>query len=275
MINRALFNHLLSYNGPNQRHCHGKNVTEYPELLAEMYYRQMLLTQQFTRWDAEKGLHWLIGFANYLNQNCERKTYPELLSRTYSFGDIIDVDFFGGFTNELTYDHPAIVLKNFPKGLMIAPITSNKSVYDNADSVHTHIKLPKNAPPLGYMHKDSTIKLEQTRYISKARVLRLKNRERTNFSTGVVFTQKQQVKETHKQNEIKEALIHIFAASLYYEIKDQYDTLQSQYDILENGYTEIEDKYNELMLENQTIMKQNEELLEENRLLKEKHEQIT
>ena len=77
--------------------------------------------------------------------------------------------FFGHYGEEMAYDHPAIVLKNFRNGLIVAPITSNQNLYKNPKEFH--ILLPANDAKRGKMLKNSTIKLEQLRYISKKRIL--------------------------------------------------------------------------------------------------------
>ena len=282
MKDRALFKHLLSYDSStDQRICDGTDINDYPEALAEMYYRQMRLTQSFTSWNAEKGLLWLMGFANYINQN-EKLKSSKYIGRTFTFGEIIDVDFFGGFTNELTYDHPAIVLKDLKGGLMIAPITSNKTTYQNADNEPLRIKLSKNAIPFGYMAKNSTIKLDQTRYISKARVLELRQRERIHHKTGVKKNIPQKVSDTVKKNEIKEALMYLFSASLVNDMKhesnqltQERDNLQVRTDTLLSKVDILEERINALEAEKLTITKINEGLEVKNKELLERIELST
>lgn len=272
MINRSLFKTLLEYDSSNVRNCHGKNVTDYPEIQSELYYRQFILTHQFASWNAEKGINWLIGFSNYINQNSGKKPNFSLIRRNYQFGEIIKVDFFGGFTNELTYDHPAVVLKDTNTGLFIAPITSNPTVYANADSVKTHHKLPKNALPLGYMVKNSTIKLEQTRYISKARVLNLYTRKKTNRTVERIVNQK--ISDNHAQKEIKESLIYIFGASVIQEMKKDKQKLQVEYDTLQVEYGTLLSEKEELEAINVNLHSLYEEILNENAALKKQLEEV-
>lgn len=263
MKDRELFKQLLSYNSTsNKRNCYGNNIINYPEALAEMYYRQMRLTKSFTSWDAEKGLLWLTGFANYINQNdgIKHRTY---INRTFSFGEIIDVDFFGGFTNELTYDHPAIILKNLPGGIMIAPITSNPDTYRNASNNNMHIQLPKNARPLGYMAKNSTIKLDQTRYISKARVLDLRQRQKTDHRTGIQRTIQQKVDDLVKQNEIKEALMYLFSASVAYNINQEIQTLVQERNTLQHSLDDLKAENLSLSAVNSSLEIENLKLQDE------------
>lgn len=259
MKNRDFFSGLLKYTKEEKRVCYGKNVTDYPELLSEMYYRQLLLMESFGSWDAEKGIQWLIGYANYINQNNEYKQNKRLISRKFKFGEIIDVDFFGGFTNELTYDHPAVALKDVGQGLLIAPITSNSDVYKNADKRHTHIKLPKDALPLGYMAKNSTIKLEQTRYISKARVLRLRERQRV-LKDKTIKIQEQKITDKVKQDEIKYSLINIFSATLMVEQKKKLSVLQKDFDSLTSTYKQLSGNYSELEQKYAELIKQMSDL---------------
>lgn len=66
MVDRDYFNDLLTFDRRlGQKKCANKYVKDYPKVLSEMYYRQMLLDNSFMEWEAEKGVGWLLGFANY------------------------------------------------------------------------------------------------------------------------------------------------------------------------------------------------------------------
>lgn len=207
--------------------------------------------------------HCFSGGSSQINQNNGHKHNDTLLRRKYNFGEIIDVDFFGSFTNELTFDHPAVVLKNFSTGLLIAPITSNETVYAEADDNPTHIKLQKNALPFGYMLLNSTIKLEQTRYISKERVLRLREREKQDRHGATRIIQ-QRIMDLVKQNEIKRALMFIFSASLVYDLEGKIDEL-----------SEYKNQYELLKAEHASLIDVNLALEEENIRLKEQLEEVS
>lgn len=171
-----------------------------------------------------------------------RKDYPK--------GSIIYVDFFGHFGNELTYDHPAIVLAESGKDLIVAPITSSPSVYE--DGLFYHISLPANVDTLGKRPNNCTIKLEQMRFISKRRIL-------VNFQS--------RVSDNEKLKEIDIAMMKLLAEFTFntYEQKSiAYDELKVLSEDLKNTLTEVLQIAEELEKENTDLTKENENLLSEN-----------
>lgn len=191
-------------NESNKVNCYGIKVEDEPHIALEIYARQAKLNERIPNWEADQGIKWLFGYANYINQNYG-KIHNKFASRTYPTGTILSVDFFGGFGNELIYDHPAIVLSDLSHGLIVAPLTSNPILYEATDNP-LHIKLQKDIVLYGFLKKNSTIKLDQLRYISKKRIIkpmkRMKNRK---GKIAKEITQK--VSEKVKLNEIEMALI--------------------------------------------------------------------
>lgn len=159
----------------NQAPCIGIMMTDYPDALIEMYKRQSLLSEYLTKSYADNGLKFLIGYANFVNQNMRRKPAP-YFTRKFKVGEIITVDLFGNYgRNEFSFDHPAIVLKVLKKGLLIAPITSNVGTFTNANSLNYEVQLNAGVYDEGSMTLNATILLHQMRFISKARIVRIKD----------------------------------------------------------------------------------------------------
>lgn len=152
----------------------GKFTEDEKSLIVEMLDRQNLIMGQFRTWDLEKGVRWIMGYANFINQTQSGKPINPMVKKKIPKGTIVMVDFFGSFGNELTYDHPAIVIAESGYDLIVAPITSTPTLFGDANS--NHIDLPKKTPNLANLTKDSVIKLEQLRYISKKRILYKKKR---------------------------------------------------------------------------------------------------
>lgn len=201
--------------------CEGKNVEDEPYIALEFYSRQAKLTEAFLQFNAQKGIQWLFGYANYINQNYnDDYTNNFLFRRKYSVGTLIMVDFFGGYGNELIFDHPAIVLKDLTHGLIVAPLTSTPDVYTKAPSNALDIQLPKNAPRLGYLKKNSTIRLAQLRYISKKRILALMERKN---SKGYMTDQR--VRDTDKLEEIEVSLCNLFGNGIFTRVLQKEESL--------------------------------------------------
>lgn len=190
------------------RNCEGMTVGDEPNLIVEMYDRQAKLTNTFRGWRAEQGIKWLFGYANYVNQNYYEPT-NKFSTWTYTKGTILLVDFFGGFGNELIYDHPAIVLSDLKDGLIIAPLTSTPTVYTDAVNKPLHIRLIRKVSSHGNLNKNSTIKLDQLRYISKKRILekigRVSDREKLNEIEKALMTGLANFNYNKIQEELKRA----------------------------------------------------------------------
>lgn len=197
MKKRNDFKELLKVNPDTELiFCDGKTVEEEPYIALEFFARQAKLNQLFLEFTAEEGVKWLFGYANYINQNYMGR-HNIHSKHTFSVGTLVMVDFFGGYGNELTYDHPAIVLHDLRFGLIIAPLTSNPVTYRNAAKNALHIPLPKNVKSQGYLYKNSTIRLDQLRYISKTRVLKrmirtdIRNKSQVNQRVSFISTLEQ------------------------------------------------------------------------------------
>ncbi|MBC1500874.1 type II toxin-antitoxin system PemK/MazF family toxin [Listeria weihenstephanensis] len=144
-----------------------KHIIDEPQLFLDFYDAKEKLTHNFRTKRLESSIRWLLGFERYVK---DKETAVKRKYRNYSKGSIVYVDFFGNYGSEMTYDHPAIVLKEQGGLLIVAPLTSNSRKF--RDNNKYHIKLSRNTTNLGNQSKDSTILLEQIRCISKNRVLR-------------------------------------------------------------------------------------------------------
>lgn len=144
-----------------------KHIADEPQLFLDFYDAKEKLTHHFRTKRLESSIRWLLGFERYVK---DKDIQLKRKYRNYSKGSIVYVDFFGNYGSEMTYDHPAIVLKEQGGLLLVAPLTSNIRKFK--DNNKHHIKLTKNVIDLGNQVKDSTILLEQIRCISKNRVLK-------------------------------------------------------------------------------------------------------
>lgn len=207
----------------NRAFCSGKKMTDYPDALIEMFGRQSLLSEYLTKSYADNGLKFLIGYANFINQNMRRKSAP-YFTRKFKVGEIITVDLFGSYgLNEFSFDHPAIVLKVLSKGLLIAPITSNLSTFSNANNLNYEVQLNARTFDEGSMSLNSTILLHQMRFISKARVIRIKDVQNPN--TGKKECQR--VTSITKLQEIKNTALHLVAHDLVKDMEKEIEDLKN------------------------------------------------
>lgn len=246
--------------------CDGKNVEDEPYIALEFYSRQAKLTEIFLQFNAETGIQWLFGYANYINQNyVDGSTNPHLFRRKYSVGSLLMIDFFGGYGNELIFDHPAIVLQDLTNGLIVAPLTSTEEVYKAAPDNPLDIQLTRNAPPLGYLTKNSTIRLAQIRYISKKRVLSLM--ERKNSRDKVI---EQRVSHPSKLNEIEVALCNLFGKNIFIDVLKQEESLARRSSALTQERQQLTLERESLALERESLTLERERLaLEKESFLRE------
>lgn len=250
---RAHFNTLLQLNqSTGEINCYNMTVSDEPKLVVEMYDRQAKLTSTFREWRADQGIRWIVGYANYVNQNYFNM-HNKFSTRSYTKGTIMNIDFFGGFGNELIYDHPAIVLLDLGTGLIVAPLTSTPSVYADAVNQPLHIRLIKKVPSYGDLNKDSTIKLDQLRYISKKRILYKISR----------------VSDRGILNEIEKALMSGLANYSYKKMEDDLKDTNQLLLNLTNEKEVLETEKITLMLENDLL---NQEILSLQLQLKEQLE---
>ncbi len=186
----------------------GKTMFDEPTLFIDLFETQNKMVDNFKSKCLESNIKWLSGLENYVKDK-ERPRDNKLYYKNYKKGSIIFVDFFGNFGNEYTYNHPAIVLKENRGLLVVAPMTSNPSIYN--DTQEYHIKLPANEEVLGDRKVDSTILLEQIRTISKNRVLIKKSLGR--------------VTKNEKLKEIDNAIIKYLAGFSFDLIKQEMKAL--------------------------------------------------
>lgn len=201
------------------------------------------------------GIKWIMGYSNYINQTFLKERPKVSLTKDYSKGSIIYVDFFGHFGNELTYDHPAIVLAESGEDIIVAPISSTESLY--TDNLDYHIKLPANVENLGSRPSNCTIKLEQLRFISKRRIL-------VNF--------KNRVSDNDKLKEIDIALIKLLSEVTFNEYEEThkaYEELLPLIESLQNTLVASIQLAEELDQDNTLLDEENIQLFEENQKLNE------
>ncbi|MFY0520582.1 type II toxin-antitoxin system PemK/MazF family toxin [Lysinibacillus sp. UGB7] len=238
MRNRSYFNNQLKKDSVTKRPiCEGKHVEEEPKLLLEISERQYQLNKIFNEFTVQDGIRWIYGYANYVNVLAKKPRSTNYHYRTYKEGTIVMLDFFGGFSTELIYDHPAIILKCSKDGLIVAPLTSNAKVYSNAVNVDTHIRLDRNIVPYGNLPKNSTIKLEQLRFVSKYRVLQSNGR----------------VTDKPKLNEIQDALSGLLAEHVTKQRNLKIQGLEQDKAILEGEKTILEGEKTTLEIENASL----------------------
>ncbi|MED1205879.1 type II toxin-antitoxin system PemK/MazF family toxin [Heyndrickxia acidicola] len=210
--------------GIRSKPCDGKLVTEDPQLIVDVFENARMMDDQIRKWKLEEGIHWILGFEAYVKDKNGSLSPKFKDSHIFSRGQIVLVDFFGHFGTELTFEHPAIVLADTFDGVIIAPISS-KCFNDGVD---THVSLSKNIRDLGEVKNNCGIKLEQSRFISKRRILRKFKR----------------VSNTDKLNEIDEVLMKIMAPYSYNLLIKHQDhllkELASKNELLEEKEKEIE-----------------------------------
>lgn len=199
---------LIKTNSDGTKLCDDKAAFESVELVKTLLESQNRFSNAYSNLTLYDGVRWIFGYSNYINQNLLKERSKLPLHHKYSTGSIVYVDFFGHFGNEMAFDHPAIVLGEVGRDLIVAPITSNESVF--GDSEYYHVKLEKGIAALGDMPVDSTIKLEQVRFISKRRLL-------VNF--------KKRISDNGKLEEIDIALMKILASYTFEKREKRYEEL--------------------------------------------------
>ncbi|PIJ98008.1 type II toxin-antitoxin system PemK/MazF family toxin [Lysinibacillus sphaericus] len=266
MKNRSYFNDQLKKNVKTSKiKCDGKQVEEEPKLLLEIAERQYQLNKVFNSLSMQDGIKWIYGYANYVNVLAKKPRTSSLHYRTYHVGTIVMLDFFGGFEKELIYDHPAIVLSSSTEGIIVAPLTSNAKVYSNSINVSTHVRLDRKVPPYGNLPKNSTVKLEQLRFVSKYRVLSTMGR----------------VTDKPKLNEIQEALSKLLASYVTIQRESIIQNLKQDKTILEGKNSVVEGEKLTLETENASLKEElkinkieKQELVTKIKELEDKKEQL-
>lgn len=210
----------------------GKNVIDEPNLIIDIIENMRILENTVRKKDLENGINWYLGFDSYVKDKkvSQCRKFNKIIFRK---GEIITVDFFGHFGTELTYEHPAIILKDTYDGIIIAPISS--SCFN--DNIPTHISLQKNISDIGGMKNNCGIKLEQIRFISKNRII---------YRHG-------KVSNTKKLDEIDNGLMKLLSASSYNrfitEIQQLSESVESKSNELEearNDLSSLQEKLEEL-----------------------------
>lgn len=221
--------------------CDNKNVTDEPILLIDMMNQLLELEQEIMKYNLEEGINWYIGFYSYIRDK-KSKIISQYQTDRYAVGEIIWIEFFGHFGNEMTYIHPAYVIKNFKDDLIIAPISS--SCYE--DDIDTHVSIEKGIKTLGNMSNNCGIKTEQIRYISKKRII---------SKIG-------KITDANKLYEIGEKLMKCITPFNSSLLKKEIESLNN--DLLTKS-SELEEVLNEIV----TYQERNNELEEELQKLKE------
>lgn len=140
------------------------------KLMSDISFRHYKLTKQVENMKMKDGIKWCYGYSNYINH----QGIPNLQGfqrQKFQRGQIVFVDFFGGFGEELTFDHNAIVLQAGIKGLVVAPITSADRYYQDVNNPLL-VQIEKKISNQGNLLYNSTIRIDQLRYISRSRILR-------------------------------------------------------------------------------------------------------
>lgn len=140
------------------------------KLMSDISFRHYKLTKQVENMKMKDGIKWCYGYSNYINH----QGLPNLTGvqrQRFQRGQIVFVDFFGGFGEELTFDHNAIVLQAGIKGLVVAPITSAIRYYHDVTNPLL-VQLEQKISKQGNLLYNSTIRIDQLRYISRSRILK-------------------------------------------------------------------------------------------------------
>lgn len=254
------------------RLCDNKKAQDYPELMSEMYYRQMLLATDFPLWDASKALRWIEGYANFINNQINRKN-SNGFNKTITKWQIVQVDFFGSFNTEMMYDHPALVYDVLPGGLFaVIPITSKEDVYINATKIPSPndlIPIPKNASLMGNMAKKSTLLLKQLKVISKNRILF--DEFEYEKPDGTKIKEKKKIKHTPSQENINKKVAHIYAKTYIALIEKDMRAEQKRAYLAER---QIEQKDRIISDKDREISTLKIELLDKDQELQHKNEEV-
>jgi mRNA-degrading endonuclease toxin of MazEF toxin-antitoxin module len=194
--------------GLGAKPCEGKQVPQDPQLIIDVLDSTRLMDKRFREWALEDGIHWFLGFDSYVKD--KNGTLSPKFRDTHGFrrGEIVLVDFFGHYGTELTYEHPAIVLADTYDGVIVAPISSR--CYN--DGIDTHVSLERNVRDLGNVKNNCGIKLEQSRFISKRRIIEKFKR----------------VTNTDKLNEIDDVLMKLLTPVSYAAITADQQALSEE-----------------------------------------------
>nr|WP_182911257.1 type II toxin-antitoxin system PemK/MazF family toxin [Pseudoalteromonas profundi] len=267
MKDRAFFKIENKKDWHGHRASDGKTAGDYPEVLSELYYRQLLLSNDFSGWSATNAFRWIEGYANYINNQTRRKQGAFGLAKDFKAWEIVLVDFFGSFRSEMNFDHPALIIKVLDNDLLaVVPITSNAQTFEEAKSSPPHLSpLYKRIKPLGNMSKNSTLLLDHLKIISKDRVL--KRKFETEERNGQIVEKAK--KFTHQSDKIviQRKIASLYAGGYLHELRKQENIQQRERNDL---LTQLEAKETYIV----NLQKEKEELDQKYQKLKEELEAL-
>lgn len=140
------------------------------KLMSDISFRHYKLTKQVENMKMKDGIKWCYGYSNYINHQ-GIPVLKGIQRQKFQRGQIVFVDFFGGFGEELTFIHNAVVLQAGIKGLVVAPITSSPRYYQDINNPLL-VKIKQKTNNQGNLLYNSTIRIDQLRYISRSRILK-------------------------------------------------------------------------------------------------------
>lgn len=124
--------------------------------LLDQLFKTMLAYKQ------DYGIKWMLGLKEYLD---DKKMIPGKFStRHFDRGHIVEVEFFGHFNHELSFNHPTVVLYDSNSDwILAAPVSTPK----HGSSNELHIDVDEND---GFKHPCGVC-LDNLRVIDKRRIL--------------------------------------------------------------------------------------------------------
>lgn len=235
---------------------------DYPVLMSELYYRQLLLSNNFTNWRAKDSLRWIEGYANYINIYTKTKN-GSYKNDYFNPWEIVQVDFFGSFRGEMEFDHPALVYQVFPdEGLLVViPMTSDKDTYIEASksrSPNNLVALTKNQPSIGNLSKDSSLLLGQLKIISKNRVVKktfdIWDRKENKYVTG-----KRKIKHDGTKKLIDKKLAKIYSGNYIDLLEKEFEEQKLKIENLLNDEKEKVQQLTQQVSDLQDLLKQSQD----------------
>lgn len=247
MKDRALFKRENKKDRNGNRPCDGKKAEDYPEVLSELYYRQLLLSNSFFEWKAANAFRWIEGYGNYINNQIQRKSgaFATTMLRQW---EIVSVDLFGSFRNEMNFDHPALIIKVLDNSLLvIIPITSSEETYRQATGSTPSkdlIAIPKRINSLGNMSKNSTLLLGHLKVISKHRVL--KKEFETENQTGNIVWERKVITHKEQRKLINRKVAELYTSGHLHELHIAENEMKKRVDELKQNLIDKETTLNKL-----------------------------
>lgn len=255
MRNRSFFKTENKKDKHGIRHSNGKKSMDYPEVMSELYYRQLLLSNSFATWDAANAFRWIEGYANYVNVYSKRKS-GNFNSVIFNPWEIVQVDFYGSYKNEMDFDHPALVYKVLDNGLlMVIPITSNEDTYRDASKSNPPkdlVALAKGNKTIGNLTKNSTLLLSQIKIISKHRIIK---REFDVWDSRAGCNVKEKLKINHSLTKelIRKKLALLYSGGYVNTLNQEIHSYKKQVASLTQDLIDEKEKESKLQLENEEL----------------------